>query len=108
MSYASLVGGTLTLLGTAPNLIVSGLYADDTGDSMNIFTITPASLVCLMVFVLAIILMKSVLPTRKSPDDSFENTNEYTAELMVPSSSTEIGKTVGEAGLNNSDLEVTS
>jgi len=101
MSYACLVGGTLTLLGTAPNLIVSGLYADDTGDRMNIFTITPSAIVCLMVFVLAIILMKNVLPTRKSPDDSFENTNEYTAELMVPSSSTEIGKTISEAGLNN-------
>jgi len=101
LSYASLVGGTLTLLGTAPNLIVSGLYADDTGERMNIFAITPASLVCLMVFVVAVILMKRVLPTRKSPDESFENTNEYTAELTVPSDSAEIGKTITEAGLDN-------
>jgi len=101
MSYACLVGGTLTLLGTAPNLIVSGLYADDTGNHMNIFTITPPALVCLFVFVIAVIVMKNVLPTRKSPDESFENTTEYTAELTVPADSTETGKTVKEAGLDN-------
>jgi len=101
LAYASLVGGTLTLLGTAPNLIVSGLYADNTGDRMNVFTITPAALVCFAVFVVTIILFKGLMPNRKSPDDNFENTGEYTAELLVPTMSADVGKTVTEAGLYN-------
>lgn len=37
LSYASGMGGVCTLIGTPPNLIISGLYADNTGQSMNIF-----------------------------------------------------------------------
>jgi len=101
MSYATLVGGTLTLLGTAPNLIVAGLYFDNTGKAMNIFTITPPALVCLLAYVVAIIVLRRLLPVRKSPDENFESTNEYTAELLVPTLNSDVGKTVGEAGLDS-------
>jgi len=101
MSYAVIVGGTLTLIGTAPNLIVAGLYADKTHDPMNIFTITPAAIICLIVFIVAMFALKGLLPTRKSPDESFEQADEYTAELLVPTLSDKVGKTVEDSGLEN-------
>lgn len=39
LSYASGMGGVCTLIGTPPNLIISGLYADQTGSAMNVLEI---------------------------------------------------------------------
>lgn len=41
MSYASGMGGVCTLIGTPPNLIISGLYADHTGTTMNVLVYGP-------------------------------------------------------------------
>lgn len=40
LSYASGMGGVCTLIGTPPNLIISGMYAESTGQQMNFFTTT--------------------------------------------------------------------
>jgi len=45
--------------------------------------------------------LRRLLPVRKSPDENFESTNEYTAELLVPTLNSDVGKTVGEAGLDS-------
>ena len=99
LSYASGMGGVCTLIGTPPNLIISGLYAEHTGTSMNILTTTIPGLFCLFVGVLSIIAMRKLLPDRKAPDSAFESTGEYTVELRVPSDNPYIGKTLSEAGL---------
>jgi len=99
LSYASGMGGVCTLIGTPPNLIISGLYADNTGHSMNILATTVPGLFCLFVGVLSIIAMRRLLPDRKAPESAFETTSEYTVELQVPSDNPYIGKTLGEAGL---------
>ena len=49
LSYASGLGGVCTLIGTPPNLIISGLYATDTGEHLNIFATTIPGLACLFV-----------------------------------------------------------
>ena len=99
LSYASGMGGVCTLIGTPPNLIISGLYADSTGHTMNILATTVPGLFCLFVGVLSIIAMRRLLPDRKAPESAFETTSEYTVELQVPSDNPYIGKTLGEAGL---------
>ena len=99
LSYASGMGGVCTLIGTPPNLIISGLYADSTGHTMNILATTVPGLFCLFVGVLSIIAMRQLLPDRKAPESAFETTSEYTVELQVPSDNPYIGKTLGEAGL---------
>ena len=99
LSYASGMGGVCTLIGTPPNLIISGLYTEHTGTAMNILTTTIPGLFCLFVGVLSIIAMRKLLPDRKAPDSAFESTGEYTVELRVPSDNPYIGKTLSEAGL---------
>ena len=99
LSYASGMGGVCTLIGTPPNLIISGLYEEHTGEAMNIFATTVPGLFCLAVGVLSVLAMRRLLPDRKAPESEFESTGEYTVELLVPSDNPHIGKTLGEAGL---------
>ena len=99
LSYASGMGGVCTLIGTPPNLIISGLYADKTGTAMNVLATTIPGLFCLFVGVLSVIAMKKLLPDRKAPESDFESTGDYTVELQVPSDNKFIGKTLEEAGL---------
>ena len=99
LSYASGMGGVCTLIGTPPNLIISGLYAESTGTAMNVLTTTIPGLFCLFIGVLSVIAMRRLLPDRKASDSEFDATDEYTVELRVPSDNPYIGKTLGEAGL---------
>ena len=99
LSYASGMGGVCTLIGTPPNLIISGLYEEKTGVAMNILTTTIPGLFCLAVGVLSVIAMRRLLPDRKAPESAFESTGDYTVELRVPSDNPYIGQTLGEAGL---------
>ena len=100
LSYASGMGGVCTLIGTPPNLIISGLYADQTGSAMNVLATMLPGLFCLAVGVLSIIALRRLLPDRKAPEAAFESTSDYTVELLIPSDNDYIGQTVGEAGLH--------
>ena len=99
LSYASGMGGVCTLIGTPPNLIISGLYEEKTGVAMNILSTTVPGLFCLAVGVLSIIAMRRLLPDRKAPESAFESAGDYTVEVQVPSDNPYIGKTLAEAGL---------
>ena len=99
LSYASGMGGVCTLIGTPPNLIISGLYAENSGKAMNVLATTLPGLFCLFVGVLSIIAMRRLLPDRKAPESAFESTTDYTVEMLVPSDNRFIGQTIAEAGL---------
>jgi di/tricarboxylate transporter len=99
LSYASGMGGVCTLIGTPPNLIISGLYEENTGEAMNILATTIPGLFCLAVGVMSVIAMRRLLPDRKAPESAFESTRDYTVEVQVPSDNPHIGETLGEAGL---------
>lgn len=101
LSYASGMGGVCTLIGTPPNLIISGLYADKTGTVMNVLATTIPGLFCLAVGVLSIIALRRLLPDRKAPEEAFEDASEYTAEMMVPSDNPNIGKSIADAGIKD-------
>ena len=101
LSYASGMGGVCTLIGTPPNLIISGLYAEKTGTAMNVLATTIPGLFCLFIGILSIIAMRKLLPDRKAPEAAFESTSDYTVELLVPSDNPHVGETVAEAKLDN-------
>ena len=101
LSYASGMGGVCTLIGTPPNLIISGLYADHTGIAMNVLATTIPGLFCLFIGVLSIIALRRLLPDRKAPETAFEATSDYTVEFLVPSDNPFIGESIAKAGLSN-------
>ena len=104
LSYAAIVGGTLTMIGTSTNLVVSGQYQSLTGDeAFGVFSIT---LIGLPVVLVATVFMLLVLP-RVLPDRSarkpFANMREFTVEVAVDPHGPLVGLTVEKAGLR--DLE---
>lgn len=101
LSYASGMGGVCTLIGTPPNLIISGLYANQTGVSMNVLATTIPGLFCLAIGVLSIIAMRRLLPDRKAPEDTLGDFSEFTIEMLVPADNKHVGQSISEAGLKD-------
>lgn len=102
LSYASGMGGICTLIGTPPNLIISGMYQEETGVELSIFATTGAGLFCLAVGILSMIAMQKLLPTRKTPDEQM-NVTGATIELKVPARSHLVGQSVDALALSAND-----
>ncbi|PKD44665.1 SLC13 family permease [Rhodohalobacter barkolensis] len=102
LSYAAILGGTCTLIGTSTNLIVNGLLIESKQVSMNIFDPAYVGLPVAVVGIGYLLLFsRKLLPNRSSGFASFDNTREYTIEMIVPNNSTIAGKSIEEAGLRH-------
>ncbi|MBL6697644.1 MAG: SLC13 family permease [Luminiphilus sp.] len=98
ISYAAILGGTLTLIGTSTNLIVSSFLEDVTGEGIAFFAFLPVALPAAIAGLLAMLLMYKVLP--RSDQDGLPF-NEFLIEMVVGDDSRLIGKTVAENGLRD-------
>ncbi|MBR1538323.1 MAG: anion permease [Bacteroidales bacterium] len=75
------------------------MYAQESGVHIPFFATTVPGLACLAVGILSMLAMRRLLPVRKSPDEDFSQTGEYTVELLVPADHPQIGNTLQETGL---------
>lgn len=103
LSYAAILGGTCSLIGTSTNLVVAGLVIAQTDlTPLRMFDITwvglPTAVLCGAFLVL---LGPKLLPNRHSTDTPLSDPKEYTLELIVPEGSPLAGKSVDEAGLRS-------
>ncbi len=103
LSYAAILGGTCTLIGTSTNLIVNGLLIQEAStDAIGIFEPGLIGVPCAIAgFLYLTFFANKLLPTRGSGFDTFKDPREYTIELIVNEDSSLPGKTVEEAGLRN-------
>lgn len=97
LSFASIFGGTLTLIGTSTNLLVSAIVEEAVAEPLGMFDFTPLGVVFLVVgLAYVLFLAPRVLPGRakiESLTDDFEM-GAYLTELRVVESSKLVGKTV--------------
>lgn len=102
LSYCTILGGTLTMIGTSTNLVVNGQYQALTGSpGFSLFSITAVGLpVALAGLVFMLIFFPGWLPSRKD-STPFENMREFTLEVAVAHGGPLVGKTVEQAGLRN-------
>ncbi|MDA9711446.1 SLC13 family permease [Luminiphilus sp.] len=98
ISYAAILGGTLTLIGTSTNLIVSSFLEDITGTGIAFFAFLPVALPAALAGLVAMLLMYRVLPTGSL---GTLPVNEFLIEMAVADDSRLIGKTVTENGLRD-------
>ncbi|MDN3523276.1 SLC13 family permease [Halomonas ramblicola] len=103
LSFASILGGTITLLGTSTNLVVHGLLLERNPDlAMGLFDLAwvgvPVALVGLAYLVL---LGPRLLPARRGAAEAFENPREFTIEMEVDPAGPLVDRTVEEAGLRH-------
>lgn len=103
LSYAAILGGTCSLIGTSTNLVVSGLVAAETDHPpLGMFDITWLGLPCALVGSLFLVIVgPKLLPNRESTGNVLSDPREYMAEMLVPPQSPIDGQTVEQAGLRN-------
>jgi di/tricarboxylate transporter len=98
VSYAAILGGTLTLIGTSTNLIVSSFLEDVTGEGIAFFAFLPVALPAALAGLVAVLVMHRVLPAVDQQDIRI---NEFLIEMVVDENSQLIGGTITENGLRD-------
>jgi len=110
LSYAAILGGSCTLIGTSINLIVMGMVETSQFNgaalhdsvSIGMFTISwigiPAAIAGIG---LVVLLSNRLLPTRGGARRDFADARRYTVEMLVVPGSAIAGKTIEQAGLRN-------
>lgn len=102
LSYAAILGGTCSLIGTSTNLVVAGMVLSETNLQIQMFDITRVGFPAAVIGAAFLILVgPRLLPNRPSPSVAMFDPREYTLELIVPETSPIANKTVEEAGLRN-------
>lgn len=100
LSFAAILGGTLTLVGTSTNLIVNSLLIEQGQPSLGFFDFTLVGLSALSVCLIVIFLTIKTLPDMSMLRLA---THEYLLEAEVSVDSKLITKTIEENGLRNLD-----
>lgn len=101
LSYASIFGGMITLIGTATNLVVHGLMIDSGMEGFSMFQLATVTIPGAIIGILYITSVGTkLLPERKTLEDSFVKENkDYLTKAIVNSNSPLVGKRVREADL---------
>ena len=98
LSFASLLGGLVTLIGTPPNIIISTVRADHSGEPFSMFDFTPVGLVVALSGILFLVLVsRYLLPNHPSQEtDNQSRIARYLTEVLIPPHSRLTGQTVGQ------------
>ena len=110
LSYAAILGGVCTLIGTSTNLVVADLLGRHNREleaagrmaeaDFGMFTISIVGLPLALAGALYLIFASRwLLPTRDAPTEMAEGVREYTTAMQVGAGSSVIGQTIEQAGL---------
>jgi len=100
LSYASIVGGTCTLIGTSTNLVINGMLITETGTvGLGMFELAWVGLPAAVAVLVTTVVLSRLLPQRRSVMEQLADAREYTLEMLVVPGSPLVGKSIEEAGL---------
>lgn len=103
LSYAAILGGCATLIGTSTNLIVNGMVAEHGLESLHLFDFIYVGLPMIFIgYVYMRFIGHKLLPNKYIASDKLSaNKREYLVEAEVAKNSQVVGKTIEEAKLRN-------
>ena len=100
LSFASILGGMITLIGTPPNIIIASFREQAVGEPFGMFDFTPVGVVTAIAGIIFIVLLGwrliPVAESDKGASESRFNIENYVAEVRVGKNSSVIGKRVRE------------
>lgn len=107
IAFGSILGGMTTLIGTPPNLIVSGYRRDLTGEAFGMFAFTPVGLAVALAGVAFVSLVgwRLVPERRRAGVEGFE-AGAYFTEARVPKDAKAVGMTLREVEESVSEANV--
>jgi di/tricarboxylate transporter len=100
LSYAAILGGTCTLIGTSTNLVVDGMLQSKLDIHLGLFEVAWVGVPVLVIGGAFLVLVgHKLLPDRGGVSEELEQIREYGVEVIVASSGPLVGKTIAQAGL---------
>jgi di/tricarboxylate transporter len=109
LAFGTILGGMTTLIGTPPNLIVSGFRAETGEGSFGMFDFSPVGLAIAGVGVLFVaVLGWRIVPLREKSDVGSFDTGTYLTEVQVSDDGKADGQTLREieAALEEADAQI--
>ena len=103
LSYAAILGGVCTLIGTSTNLVVNGLLIGQTEHAgLGMFEIAWVGLPCAVAGLVYLLLFSRwLLPDRRPAVSVADDPREYTVEMIVEPAGPLVGQTIEQAGLRH-------
>lgn len=103
LSYASMLGGICTLIGTSTNLVVNGLVVSQAHlPRLNMFDIAWIGVPCAVVgLTYLLVVSRRLLPDRRSPVSLQDDPRQYTVEMVVDPTGPLVKQTIKQAGLRH-------
>ena len=107
LSFATILGGMVTLIGTPPNIIIAAYRAEALGEPYRMFDFAPVGGVCAVVGVLFVMFIGwRLIPADRARHDTGKelfDMQDYIAEVLVPEGSPATGKQVRELDEDTED-----
>ena len=99
LSFATILGGMATLIGTPPNIIIASIREETLGEPFKMFDFAPVGIVTAIAGLLFVAFIGwRLIPAQdsKQAGATLDSYTDYLAELTVPTDSKHIGKRVSE------------
>lgn len=108
MAYASILGGTCTLIGTSTNIAVSGFIEQSGMTPLTMFEVTPIGVMLVVIGTVYLLFIGArMLPDRKDESLTEEySMREYLSEIVVMANSELVGQRIFESDLATKNFKV--
>jgi len=93
LSFATILGGMVTLIGTPPNIIIASIRQESLGEPFRMFDFAPVGGIAAIAGLTFVALIGwRLIPAREDALISTDDLSQYIAELVIPEDSKHIGK----------------